>query len=117
MLREKHGVNIIIVLSHCGLDVDREIAQYGGTDIDIIVGGHTHTFLFSGPNPPGTDTPQDNYPVVETQKSGHRVLIVQASAFTKYLGDITLYFDDNGIIQHYEGEPIYLDSDIVQGNS
>ena len=40
------GVNIIVVLSHCGVDRDREIATLGGPDIDIIVGGHSHSFLF-----------------------------------------------------------------------
>lgn len=110
------GVDIIVVLSHCGLNVDRIIAQNAGENIDIIVGGHSHTFLFAGPNPPGTDKPADTYPVIETQNSGHKVLIVQASAYTKYLGDITLYFDDKGIVQHFEGAPIYLDSDIIPGN-
>jgi 5'-nucleotidase len=111
---KRNGINIIIVLSHCGLEVDKKIAQYGGTDISIIVGGHSHSFLFTGPNPPGTDQPKDNYPIVFTQKSNHRVLIVQASAFTKYLGNITLFYDDEGKVQHFEGAPIYLDSDVPQ---
>ncbi len=112
---KEQGVNIIVVLSHCGLDVDRVIAKNGGPDIDIIVGGHSHTFLFSGPNPPGTDIPQGGYPVIEKQADGREVLIVQASAYTKYLGNITLFFDDAGNMMDYEGAPIYLDSDIEQG--
>lgn len=107
------GVNIIIVLSHCGLDRDREIAQQGGPDIDIIVGGHSHSFLFSGTDLPSIDNPAGSYPVVETQNDGHEVYIVQASAFTKYLGEITLYFDDEGIVQRYEGAPIFLSNDVV----
>lgn len=106
-------MNIIVVLSHCGLDRDREIAQYGGPNIDIIVGGHSHSFLFSGTDLPSIDRPADSYPVVEKQADGHEVLIVQASAYTKYLGDITLYFDDEGIVQYYEGAPIFLSNDIV----
>lgn len=106
------GVNIIVVLSHCGLDRDREIARLGGPDIDLIVGGHSHSFLFSGENLPSLDQPADTYPVVETQEGGHTVLIVQASAYTKYVGDITLWFDDEGIVQHFEGEPIFLRTEI-----
>lgn len=106
------GINIIIVLSHCGLDVDREIAKNAG-DVDIIVGGHTHSFLYSGENPPGPDRPVDTYPAVITQENGHKVLIVQASAYTKYLGDITLYFDDEGIIQNHEGAPIFLGNEVT----
>jgi 5'-nucleotidase len=107
------GINIIIVLSHCGLEVDREIAKHSG-DIDIIVGGHSHSFLFSGENPPGPDRPIDTYPTIETQDNGHEVLIVQASAYTKYLGDITLYFDDDGNVQRFEGAPIFLGNDVEQ---
>ncbi|CAO1420473.1 unnamed protein product [Diamesa hyperborea] len=107
------GLNIIIVLSHCGLEIDRDIAQFGGSDIDIIVGGHSHSFLFSGENPPGPDRVVDNYPIVEIQQNGHKVLIVQASAYTKYLGDITLYFNDDGIIQEYTGKPIFMEHSIV----
>lgn len=107
------GINIIIVLSHCGLDTDREIAKFGGP-IDIIVGGHSHSFLFSGDNPPGPDRAVDSYPTVEKQENGHEVLIVQASAYTKYLGDITLFFDNDGKVQRHEGAPIFLGHDIVQ---
>lgn len=107
------GINIIIVLSHCGLEIDRDIAQFGGSDIDIIVGGHSHSFLYSGENPPGPDRVVDNYPIVEIQDNGHKVLIVQASAYTKYLGDITLYFNDAGIIQDYDGKPIFMEHSIV----
>ena len=111
------GVNIIVVLSHCGLYVDREIAQRGGPDIDIIVGGHSHSFLYGGENPPGPDKPEDTYPVVETQTDGHKVLIVQASAYTKYLGEITLYFDDEGNVQRWEGQPLFLGNDVIPGKS
>lgn len=106
------GVKMIIVLSHCGLEVDREIAKKGGP-IDIIVGGHSHSFLYSGVNPPGPDKPVDSYPTIEKQDNGNEVLIVQASAYTKYLGDITLYFDDEGTVKSFEGAPIFLANDVI----
>lgn len=113
---KKQGVNIIIVLSHCGLDIDRIIAEYGGPYIDVIVGGHSHTFLFTGEKLPGPDKPADNYPVEIIQKNtNHKVLIVQAAAFSKYVGDLTVYFDDNGDVYSYEGAPIYLDNFVEQG--
>ena len=67
------GVNIIIVLSHCGLDVDYEIARNAGPDVDVIVGGHSHTFMFTGSEVPGPDTPRDEYPAVVTHSDGHKV--------------------------------------------
>lgn len=44
---KSRGIDIIIVLSHCGLDVDRIMAAKCPL-IDLIVGGHSHTFLYSG---------------------------------------------------------------------
>jgi len=41
------GVNIIIGLGHSGIEKDKIIAKEV-EDIDIIVGGHSHTFLYSG---------------------------------------------------------------------
>jgi 5'-nucleotidase len=107
------GIKIIIVLSHCGLETDREIAKNGG-QIDLIVGGHSHSFLFSGSDPPGPDTPVSDYPTIVKQSNNREVLIVQASAYTKYLGNITLYFDDEGEVVDYEGEPIFLAHGILQ---
>jgi 5'-nucleotidase len=107
------GIKIIILLSHSGLNVDQEIAK-NVEDIDIIIGGHTHSFLYSSPEPYGPDIPVSDYPTIEKNPSGKDVLIVQASAYTKYLGNITLFFDKNGEIQDYEGAPIFLDHEIPQ---
>lgn len=115
---KSEGVSIIIVLSHCGLDVDYIIARNAGPDVDVIVGGHSHTFMYTptADKPKlGPDTPKDNYPAVVTHDDGHRVLIVQASAYLKYVGDITVYFDKEGRVVTYEGAPVYLDSNFEQG--
>lgn len=114
---KEQGVDIIIVLSHCGLDVDKRIAETAAPYVDVIVGGHSHTFMYSaeeGESAPGPDIVKDAYPaVIET--NGHKVLIVQASAYVKYVGDITVYFDKNGRVAKWEGQPAYLDSHVPQG--
>uniref|UniRef100_A0A182JP57 Apyrase n=1 Tax=Anopheles christyi TaxID=43041 RepID=A0A182JP57_9DIPT len=107
------GVDIVVVLSHCGLDVDHIIAANAGPNVDIIVGGHSHSFLYTGQNDKIPMTPASEYPTVVTQPDGHRVLIVQASAYTKLVGDIVLYFDEQGIVQHWKGNPIYLSNEIL----
>jgi 5'-nucleotidase len=107
------GIKIVILLSHCGLSVDREIAR-SVPDIDIIVGGHSHSYLYSGNGSQGPDTPVSDYPTIEKNPSGKDVLIVQASAYTKYLGNITLFFNENGEIQSFEGAPIFLANNIPQ---
>ncbi|XP_076639053.1 apyrase [Colletes latitarsis] len=110
---KSQGVDIIIVLSHCGLDVDRKMAAQCPL-VDVIVGGHSHTFLYTG-KPPFIDTPADRYPVVVVQKNTKRtVLIVQAAAYTKYLGNLTVWFDEEGEVADWTGNPILLDSSVEE---
>jgi len=78
------GAVIIIVLSHLGLDADKDLAQ-SIPGIHVIVGGHSHTALEN--------------PVVVGN-----TIIVQAGAYGLYLGVLKLKIDpDNGrIIVHTE---------------
>ncbi|XP_022219548.1 apyrase isoform X1 [Drosophila obscura] len=107
------GANIIIVISHCGYDVDKEIAANAGDVIDVIVGSHSHTFLYTG-DPPGPHKPAGDYPTEVIHSSGHRVLIVQASAYARYVGNLTVYFDDNGDVLDFEGAPIYMGAEVPE---
>ena len=43
---EDQGINKIIALGHAGYSVDKDIAAIKG--VDIVVGGHSHTLLYSG---------------------------------------------------------------------
>lgn len=109
------GIDIILLLSHCGLDADYQIAREAGEFIDVIVGGHSHSFLYSGANPPGVDVPEDEYPAVIVQANGHKVLIVQAAANARYVGDLEVFFDEHGKLVHWKGQPIYLDANVPEG--
>ena len=40
------GVNKIIALGHAGYSVDQKVAEIDG--VDVVVGGHTDTFLYTG---------------------------------------------------------------------
>lgn len=104
-------------MSHAGIDVDFEIAKRAGPNLDVIVSAHSHTFMYTGDNPPGPDKPMYDYPAVVQQKSGHNVLIVQASAFAKYVGDLTVYFDESGEPIRWIGQPIFLAADIQPGKN
>lgn len=83
-----NGVNIIIALGHSGLITDRLIAEKC-LDVDIVVGGHSHTFLYSGTQP-STEKAEGPYPTVVTRSNGIKVPVVQAYAYTKYLGYMKL---------------------------
>ncbi|KAG6459920.1 hypothetical protein O3G_MSEX011674 [Manduca sexta] len=100
------GVDIIIVLSHCGYDTDVLLAREFGKDVDVIVGGHSHREEKS-PQP---------YPVVieSDANKNHKVLVVQASAFSKYVGNVTVYLDSEGHYVNWDGEMIYLNQSIPE---
>lgn len=107
------GVDIIIVLSHCGLNVDYKIAQNAGSDIDVIVGGHSHTFMFTGDNPPGPDRPIDEYPAIVEQGDGHKVnvfvlfILSQLGSFEP--SKVPLFIDSFFKVKHFSlSEPFTL---------
>nr|XP_023030025.1 protein 5NUC-like [Leptinotarsa decemlineata] len=80
------GIKIIIVLGHSGYLKDQEIAEQVPL-VDVVIGGHTNTFLWNGPQP-DLEPIDGPYPKVVTQKSGKKVPVVQAYAYTKYLDSI-----------------------------
>ncbi|CAG2114605.1 unnamed protein product, partial [Medioppia subpectinata] len=104
----KNELNIFIAVGHSGYEKDKEIAQKI-QELDIVVGGHSHTFLYTG-NPPSIEVPEGPYPVVYDHKSEGKTLVVQAFAYGKYLGKLDVVFDDNGLITSYSGSPILLDN-------
>ncbi|XP_050353509.1 apyrase-like [Nymphalis io] len=112
-LLTKQGVDIIIVLSHVGYTSDVSLAARMSSDVDIIVGAHSHSLLYNGDAPDGS-RPVGEYPTIVTQDNGHRILVVQASCYTRYLGDIKLYIDKAGKIVSWKGQPIYLGTSIVR---
>ena len=44
---ESQGINKIIAVGHAGFNVDKEIAKKV-IGVDVVVGGHSNTFLYSG---------------------------------------------------------------------
>ncbi|XP_028167770.1 apyrase-like [Ostrinia furnacalis] len=109
------GVDIIIVLSHCGLLLDLKMAKEVGENIDIIVGGHSHSLLWNGTSP-SKEVVSGTYPeLVEADNlPGHKVVVVTASAFSKYLGNLTTYFDRKGNLQSFEASPVFLNRSIPE---
>ncbi|XP_030751002.1 protein 5NUC-like, partial [Sitophilus oryzae] len=106
------GVNIIIALGHSGYEVDKKIAKEV-EEVDIVIGGHTNTFLWNGEEP-DSETKEDVYPKMITQTSGKTVPVVQAYAYTKYLGVLNVTFDTSGRVTGVSGQPIFLDNSIDQ---
>ncbi|KAK3849661.1 hypothetical protein Pcinc_043592 [Petrolisthes cinctipes] len=111
-LKQEEGVNIIIAVGHAGYTKDKTIAEMV-EEVDVVVGGHTNTFLYNGEDP-STEVSVDSYPTVITQHTGKKVPVVQAYAFGKYLGKLVVTFDERGEVTEWEGNPIILDNTIEQ---
>jgi 5'-nucleotidase/UDP-sugar diphosphatase len=92
---DAQGADIIVDLSHSGVDEDRELAR-AVPGIDIIVGGHSHTALFE--------------PVMQG-----RTIIVQAGALGEYLGELELAYNrDTGTVRvrnEEDGQPFLIPID------
>lgn len=104
---EAEGIDKIVLLSHVGYARDKEIAA-AVDGIDVIVGGHSHTLLSN------TDEKAAGpYPTMVKNPAGTDVPIVQAYAYSKYLGDLTVVFDDSGVVKSATGEPKLLDASVT----
>lgn len=80
-------VDLVVVLSHIGVDADRALAL-AVPDIDVIVGGHSHTALR------------------EPERVGD-TLVVQAGSYTRSLGVLRLGVVD-GAVDSAEGRLVDL---------
>jgi len=74
-LKKKYGS--LLALSHLGFETDEKLAREY-PQIDVIIGGHSHTIL--------------KKPVVE-----NGVMIVQAGSYQRSIGKLTLVFNGNSI--------------------
>lgn len=96
------GVNKIIGLTHVGIMVDREIArQVSG--IAVIIGGHSHTPMGPMLARPSAANP---YPEIIANPEGNPVIVAHAWEWGRWLGDVTVGFDANGLVTDVKGPTI-----------
>jgi len=86
ILKEEESCDLVICLSHLGYEYKNspnkvsDISLARATkNIDLIIGGHTHTFL-----------PK---PTIEKNSLGKDVLVNQVGCFGLYLGKVDFYFE------------------------
>ena len=99
------GVNIIILLSHSSYEVDKMIAA-NTTGVDVIVGGHDNAYLSNI-----SDRAKGPYPTVVNGTQ-----IVQAYAYGKFLGELSVIFDEAGNVVYATGEPITIDGSVNENS-
>lgn len=97
------GINKIIAVTHLGIEQDKKLTKMF-PDIDLIVGGHTHTVLgdYSALNIKSYDK---NYPVKINNGSSY---IVTAGYQGLILGNINVSFNKDGQISLNESKPKML---------
>lgn len=102
------GVRHVVLLTHVGYAQDRALAAQL-TDVDVIIGGHSHTPLgdFSAIGV----TPAGPYPTLAKNKSGETVCIGQAWEYGKAYGLMHVRFDDRGRVTQCGGESKLLIGD------
>ncbi|XP_077553007.1 protein 5NUC-like [Haemaphysalis longicornis] len=110
---KKKDVNIIIAITHSGYPRDKEIVNEV-TDIDLLVGGHTNTFLYHGTGYPKENTVEGDYPTVVKRSDGSVGLVVQDYWFGKFLGFLRVEFDTSGHVVSWTGNPILMDKSIKE---
>ncbi len=81
-LKEK-GVNKIVLISHCGVDNEKDMAQKL-KDVDVIIGGHSHTRL--------------DKPVIIDHGDSTCTVVVQAWSYGRVLGNLKVTFSPTGVI-------------------
>ena len=87
-LKNEEKCDLIICLSHLGFKYKKNkisdfILAQKTKYIDLIIGGHTHTFM--------------DKPTITKNKIGNDVIINQVGCFGVYLGKIDFYLDTNKI--------------------
>jgi len=113
------GIDKIVVLSHLGYDADKELAA-AVSGVDVIVGGHSHTFLYDPETaqtftPPSLAlTPAGAYPTVVESAAAEPVLVVTAFEWGKFLGRLDVSFSPNGTVVGYDGNPIYVSNSVAK---
>lgn len=97
---KKQGINKVILLSHCGLTKDQQIAKET-SGIDVIVGGHTHDLL------KGVEDGKN----LLYSKANEPVIITQAGKDGEYFGDLKITWDDD------KGTIVKVQNNVTPSNS
>ncbi len=99
---KKRGVDIIIALTHIGMNEERKLARRS-KGIDVIIGGLNSELE--------EEEILSEYPIIEKGADGKPVVIASADSDLLSLGNLNVTFDKNGVVKSWEGRPLFLDDD------
>ncbi|MEW6711812.1 MAG: bifunctional UDP-sugar hydrolase/5'-nucleotidase, partial [Candidatus Riflebacteria bacterium] len=101
--RLRPHVDLIILLSHSGFEADQEMANEIA-DLDIIIGGHTHTEVY--------------HPMLvkhQKPRAGNGLngtIVAQAGEHGIFLGNLSVWLDEHGKIATFTGDLRKIDAAI-----
>ncbi|KAG0241535.1 hypothetical protein BGX31_001057 [Mortierella sp. GBA43] len=104
---EAMGIKRILTLSHNGYQDDMRLAA-NTHGIDLIVGGHSHSYLGESSNP----LSEGPYPTEVVNLKGEKTLIVQAFCWGRYIGHLDISFNPEGKIEWWNGAPVLVEHSI-----
>ncbi len=106
------GIKNIILQTHVGYDLDKKLAT-SLTDVDVIIGGDSHTLLGPDSLKKYSLSPEGAYPTQLKNKDGQLVCVAQAWEYSNIVGELNVKFDKDGKIESCTGTPhILLGDDI-----
>ena len=107
---KQQGINKIIVQSHSGYGLEKDLAtKLSG--VDVIVGGDSHTLLADAKLKSYGISPEGDYPTVLKNKDGDQVCVVQAWQYSYVVGQLKVNFDADGKIEACAGKANVLIGD------
>ncbi|QTD46721.1 bifunctional metallophosphatase/5'-nucleotidase [Ottowia testudinis] len=104
------GVKHIVLLTHQGYDADKKLAAQL-TDVDVIIGGDSHTLLGDFSALGSGYASSGAYPTQATNKDGKPVCIGQAWEYSKAIGEMRVSFNDQGEVTACAGQAALLIGD------
>ncbi len=99
------GIRHIVLATHFGYQNDLALARRL-PEVDVIVGGDSHTLLGPAPLADVGLTPAGPYPTVATNADGAPVCVVQSWEYSKAVGLLDVDFDDQGRVQRCGGKVV-----------
>merc|ERR1712048_237409 len=96
------GIKKIILLTHVGYSKDLDwLVQI--PNVDVIVGGDSHSLLGSDENLAPIGFPEGPYPTTQTSSDGRTVCVVQAWEYAYGVGKLDVEFDLEGNVLSCSG--------------
>ncbi|TCN81168.1 bifunctional metallophosphatase/5'-nucleotidase [Shewanella fodinae] len=96
---KRHGVDHILLLSHLGIEQDKQLAAEIA-DISLIIGGHTHTLM--------GDFADLGLPCMPYATAVNGIPIIHAGKHAETLGIADIEFDEQGRVTQIQGSSHFM---------